>query len=283
MSGTGIVRVKFETLKSFYPTYKTLPKELQAFMDGLNKVSAGNTPCCVQVSHALNKSGQLIPPKSFRRSNSKIGPSFYYLLAVDELEQYLSANFGRGEEIKKTASGATRSMADMKTHLAGKKGILVFRNEGAGHHTELWEDTHILQDGKAVSGGGAVMNEANIFGQARVLFWPTIPEKSGLQGVPSWLRGWWKVWDGNTYYYHFTNHHIATYVKVAPSSVSLPPLKMPLNEGTVTISQNATQVVINWNPADGGATTETFSSQGTNPTKMHGVSNRYSPLVATKM
>ena len=44
MNETGIVRVKFETLKSFYPTYKTLPKALQDFMDGLNKVSAGNTP-----------------------------------------------------------------------------------------------------------------------------------------------------------------------------------------------------------------------------------------------
>jgi hypothetical protein len=281
MGETGIVRVNFETLKSSYPTYKTLPKELQTFMNDLNKVTPGNTPCALQVSHALNKAGVVIPPRSFRRANAKIG-SYYYLLAVDELEQYLASVFGRGEEIKK-ASGKTRSLAEMKTYLKGKRGILVFRNAGAGHHTELWEDTHILQDGHAVSGGGAVMNEANIFGQPRVLFWPTNPESAGLTPVPSWLRGWWKVWDGNTYYYYFTDQHVVTYVKSPPTSLSLPPHKMPLNEGAVTISQNATRVVIDWNPADGGITKETFTRQASSTARMDGVSSRYSPLVATKM
>jgi hypothetical protein len=280
MKETGIVRVKFETLKSFYPTYKTLPKELQAFMDGLNKISPGNTPCCVQVSHALNKAGVIIPSKSFRRSNSKIG-SFFYLLAVDELEQYLAANFGRGEELKK--AGATRTTAEMKAQINGKQGILVFRNAGAGHHTELWDSTHILQDGKAVSGGGAVKNEANIFGQPRVLFWQTLAEPTGTVTVPSWLKGWWKVWDGNTYYYYFTDHHVVTYVKTAPANLALPPLKMPLNEGSVSISADTTKVIIDWNPADGGATKETFTRALSDTKTMNGVSNRYSPLVATKM
>jgi len=282
MSETGKVRVQFTDLKVNYPTYKTLPPELQSFMNGLNQVSPGNTPCCVQVSHALNKAGQLIPSASARRANSKIGP-YYYLLAVDELENYLAARYGRGEEIKTSPSGAVRSTAEMKSHLNGKQGILVFRNTGFGHHTELWDKTHILQDGHAVSGGGAVMNEANIFGQARVIFWETTTERSGLTPVPNWLKGWWKVYDGNTYYYYFSDQHVATYTKLAPKSPSQPPVKAPLNEGVVTISVSPPRVVIDWNPADGGATKETFTPQAPANTPMNGVSNRYAPLVATKM
>jgi hypothetical protein len=171
----------------------------------------------------------------------------------------------------------------MKAHINGKQGILLFRNSGAGHHPELWDNTHILQDGKAVSGGGAVMNEANIFGQPRVLFWQTLAEAAGTITTPTWLRGWWKVWDGNTYYYYFTAQHVVTYVKTAPTNLSLPPLKMPLNEGSVTLSADTTKVVIDWNPADGGATKETFTRQLPDTKTMNGVSNRYSPLVATKL
>ena len=99
MGETSKIRVNFDTLKANYPTYRTLPPPLQKFMDGLNSISPGNTPCCVQISHALNKAGQIIPSNSFRRPNSKI-ESNYYILAVDELEQYLSGLCGRGEEIK---------------------------------------------------------------------------------------------------------------------------------------------------------------------------------------
>jgi len=212
----------------------------------------------------------------------KIGP-YYYLLAVDELEQYLAGRYGRGEEIKKSASGAVQSTAQMKAHINGKQGILVFRNAGAGHHTELWDRTHILQDGHAVSGGGAVMNEANIFGQPRVLFWETSLESAGLRAVPSWLPGWWKVFDGNTYYYYFSDQHLVTYTKVEPKNITQPPVKTPLNEGTVTVT-GSTQLILDWNPADGGETKETFTFPPAGiVTTMNGVSNRYSPLVATKM
>jgi hypothetical protein len=197
MSETGKIRVSFVSLKAHYPTYKTLPQPLQKFMTDLGPP---NTPCCVQVSHALNNAGATIPPRSFRRANSKIG-SFFYILAVDELEQYLSGNYGRGEEIKKTPTGKVRSLAEMKQYLNGRQGVLLFRNAGAGHHTELWDTSHILQDGHAVSGGGAVMNETNIFGQPRVLFWDVGEVSIALKPVPTWLKGWWKVWDGNTYYY----------------------------------------------------------------------------------
>jgi hypothetical protein len=285
MAETSKIRANFDTLRANYPTYKTLPPPLQTFMDNLNKITPGNTPCCVQICHALNRVGQLIPPASFRRPNSKIEP-YYYILAVDELEQYLSGLYGRGEQIKKALSGKM-TLADeikrMKEYLKDKQGILVFRNAGAGHHTELWDKTHIVQDGGAVSGGGAVMNESNIFGQPRVLFWEVSEEKAGLNPVPDWLRGWWNVNDGNTYYYYFSDQHVVTYTKVEPKNVMAPPVKQPLNEGTVTISQNATIVVIDWNPADGGETKETFTRLPTINESMSGLSNRYAPLSATKM
>jgi len=283
MAGTGKIRVNFDALKGHYPTYKNLPQPLQKFMDGLNRITPGNTPCCVQISHALNKVGQHIPASGYRRANSPIGSAFY-ILAVDELELYLSGRYGRGEEIKKTPSGKVRSTNEMKLYLKDKQGILLFRNAGAGHHTELWDKTHIVQDGHAVSGGGAIMNESNIFGQQRVLLWEVTEEAAGLNPVPDWLRGWWHVTDGNTYYYFFSDQHVATYTKVKPKNVTAPPVKMPLNEGTVTISPNAPEIVIDWNPADGGATKESFTREPpTSENNMRGVSNRYRPLLAIKM
>lgn len=283
MAETGKIRVSFDTLKAGYPTYKTLPTPLQRFMDGLNKITPGNTPCCVQISHALNKVGQHIPANGFRRANSRIETS-YYILAVDELEQYLSGRYGRGEEIKRDPAGKVRSTVEMKQHLDGKQGILLFRSAGAGHHTELWDKTHIIQDGKAISGGGAIMNESNIFGQQRVLFWEVIEETAGLNPVPGWLVGWWHVTDGNTYYYYFSDQHVVTYTKVEPKNLAAPPVKTPLNEGTVIISPSVPEIVIDWNPADGGATKESFTCEPSNSeSKMRGVSNRYAPLLATKM
>jgi hypothetical protein len=281
MAQTGKIEVNFDSLKTHYPTYKTLPAPLQKFMDGLNKVKPGNTPCCVQVSHALNEVGQVIPPKSFRRENAPIGP-YKYILAVDELEQYLSGRYGRGEEIKHLPTGKMRTLVEMKQYLKGKQGILLFRNSGAGHHTELWDDTHILQDGHAISGGGAIMNEQNIFGQPRVLFW-TVGQDPGLIPIPEWLRGWWSVNDGNMYYYYFSDQHVVTYTKVKPPFINSAPVKTPANEGRVSIATNLMQVIIDWNPIDGGATRETFTRLPTTSESMFGTSSRYAPLVATKM
>ena len=280
MSETGKIRTNFDTLKANYPTYKTLPPALQKHMDDLNKVKPGNTPCCIQVSHALNKAGQLIPAHSFRRPNAPIG-SYYYIQAVDELEQYLSALYGRGEDLKKSVPSG--KLAEMKTYLDGKQGILVFRNSGAGFHTELWDKTHIMQDGGAPSGGGALMNQPAIFSQPRVLFWEVSEEAAGLTPVPDWLRGWWKVTDGNTYYYYFSDQHVVTYTKAEPKYLASQPFKQPLNEGAVTISKDLATVVIDWNPADGGETKETFTRLPSTVESMAGVSNRYAPLSATKM
>jgi len=307
-SSTGRIRAKFDTLRSNYPTYNLLPKSLQEFMNGLNKVipahkdaqgkeipayTPHNTPCCVQVSHALNSAGLRIPPHSFRRLTSRIGP-FYYILAVDELEEYLAGVHGRGENIKRAPSGKVRSMDEMKQYIDGKQGILVFRDAppSAGLHTELWDKTHILQDGvsppPAPDGRRAGMSQTDIFGAAKVWFWEVSEESPGLIPVPNWLQGWWSVYDGNQYYYYFSDEHVVTYTdaKHPPKDLNSPPVRSPMNEGDVTITidvQNTATIELDWNPADGGATIETFTNVITSRDGMNGTSNRYAPLYAKKM
>jgi hypothetical protein len=76
MSTAPQINISFDTLKSNYPTYTSLPQPLKDYMDRLNKnVKPGqpkNTPCCIQVSHALNLSGQIVPARSYRRENASI-------------------------------------------------------------------------------------------------------------------------------------------------------------------------------------------------------------------
>ncbi|OJY36837.1 MAG: hypothetical protein BGP06_14265 [Rhizobiales bacterium 65-9] len=287
MADGGVIRVSFEDIRTNYPKYDKLPKPVKTYMDGLNKgIEEGkpkNTPCCIQVSHALNAVGQDIYSRSYRRPNPRIpGGNGYYLGAVDELEHYLAQRYGAGENIKKTPAGGTRTEKQMKEYLQDRTGLLVFRNSGAGFHTEFWDGAHILQSG-AIPGATAVMNEKAIFGQARILFWD-IFDSSDRNPIPGWLPGWWEVDDGKLYYYYFSDQHGVTYTKTKPANVALPPTKMPMNEGTVAVASDPTQFIINWNPADGGVTIETFSPEPlTSTTRMRGVSNRYGPLTATKM
>src|SRR5579871_5851960 len=159
MGAPGKIKASFGIMVANYPTYDKLPQPLQDYMDKLNTpylhksgphagevVADHNTSCCIQISHALNKAGQIVPPYSWRRDNEQIGP-FYYIRAVDELEGYLSGRYGRGENLRQIGDMKAR-----KRHLNGLQGILVFRDGGAGFHTELWDEDHILQDGSVSSG-----------------------------------------------------------------------------------------------------------------------------------
>lgn len=291
MKKAPVIDVNFDTLRSNYPTYNKLPRPIQEYMDRLNKnIKPGeprSTPCCIQVSHALNMAGHTIPERSHRRANAQIpGGAGYYVQAVDELELYLAATYGRGEEIKtKDIAQAKDAIPRMKKRLDGRRGILVFRNSGAGFHTELWDQTHIIQNG-APTANGAAMSETGIFGQPRVVFWPVGEDDSAdvaLHSLPGWLYGWWQVDDGITYYYYFSQHYVVSYTKTKPKNVAAPAISLPLNEGRVSLQKNATVVVIDWNPADGGQTRETFTCAPGSTSFMRGVSNRYGPLTAVKM
>ena len=99
--------------------------------------------------------------------------------------------------------------------------------------------------------------------------------------VPRWLLGWWNVWDGNQYYYFFGSKGLVQYTKTRPAN-NIAPLTIPLNQGMYTITPTGV-LVIDWNPADGGATRETFANARSGTTTLNGTSNRYAPLVATRM
>jgi hypothetical protein len=48
-----------------------------------------------------------------------------------------------------------------------------------------------------------------------------------------WLEGWWKVWDGSTYWYYFESGGVVKYTKARPANLSGPPKKAN-NVGTYT-------------------------------------------------
>ena len=89
------------------------------------------------------------------------------------------------------------------------------------------------------------------------------------------------VYDGQTYYYYFFPNGVVQYTKTKPTAKTPPP-SFPLNTGKYSYS-NPGNLVLDWNPADGGATRETFRNATRNTSSMNATSNRYAPLVATKI
>ena len=162
----AMIPANFQVMKENYPRRRPPPvgglniPELKTFMD-----HTPGTPCCVQVSHALNKAGILVDQRSNRRRTSPIrfgATTYYYLLAVDEMADFLKRKHGDGEEVSLDANGHRLLPAAIKARLNGRYGILVFRDRGYGFHVELWDNQHILQRD---------MNEHALFTQPRLLFW----------------------------------------------------------------------------------------------------------------
>jgi hypothetical protein len=160
------ISLEWDTVKSAYPmrappTGRLTVPQLAAFMDSLGP---GNTPCCVQMSHALAAAGCTIGPRSNRRANSPITTSLgrnYYLLAVDEVKWFLTDNYGVGDVLSAGSGGTRPNLAAMKAALNGRTWILVFSDLHLGKHTELWDVDHMHQ-GDIVDG---------VFNTAQVLFW----------------------------------------------------------------------------------------------------------------
>ncbi|MEO8870105.1 MAG: T6SS effector amidase Tae4 family protein [Granulicella sp.] len=133
------------------------------------------TPCCVQMSHALNMCGVPIPSHSYRRHPNPMLPinakKCFYLLATDELEDSLQTLFGEPETINIDLN-KTRSAGEIKKYIKDRPGILIFRHaklrvvppQGKFEHTEIWDGTQILQRD---------MDELAIFSSPRVLMWDT--------------------------------------------------------------------------------------------------------------
>jgi hypothetical protein len=169
----GVIPAAIGTLSRYYPRRDVKDPTLYQYVDQVMTGLPG-TPCCVQMSHALNMSGIKIPSHSYRRPNVKLtidGTDYYYLLATDELEKCLVSCCGDdGEAIDKDL-GKTRSVGDVKAYISNRPGLLLFRHAGLGvpppkhkfEHTELWDGTKTLQRDAAES----------LFACPRVLIWDT--------------------------------------------------------------------------------------------------------------
>jgi hypothetical protein len=253
-----------------------LPVEITDRIALLKKLEPGTNPteCCYQLSWAFNMGGLKIPTHSFWRENTDLGRGGRGIGACDEMEVFLTTRFGPTEDIKRTYG----DIGKLREAIAGRQGVLLFRDPTPGWHVELWQDRNIKQRGGAPGG----MSEGFIFGQPRILFWEFVNSSNADDfNVPSWLTGWWFVSDGNPYWYYFSDQGTVSHVRTKPKSFNGPPM-VTNNSGKVTIRDSVPQVVINWNATGGAVTVEKFSMWG-NKEAMSGTSNRFAPLQATKI
>jgi hypothetical protein len=120
------------------------------------------------------------------------------------------------------------------------------------------------------------------FATALVTAFKAIPATPApTAGTPAWLAGWWKVVDGGgTYFYRFSEGGLVVWQEVRPAN-SRASAGHVGNRGKVTSAQGDT-VQITWNWVAGGHTVETFKTVP-GQKRMDGTSNRWGPLVATRI
>jgi hypothetical protein len=170
----GVIPASINTLSSQYPRRDQKDPAKYQYVDRVMKGLKG-TPCCVQVSHALNMCGIPVPQSSYRRNpNPKLpinGRNCSYLLATDELEDFLQTSYGEPETINRDLN-QTRSMEKVKAYIKDRPGLLIFRYSDLRvpappdqfEHTEFWNGSRILQGDMA---------EKFLFERPRVLMWDT--------------------------------------------------------------------------------------------------------------
>ena len=278
----GQISLDFATLRAGYPTYNRLPKHISDYMDALNKGNTGprNTPCCFQVSEALNLAGaeHKIPARSYRRACARLGQN-YYLGAVDELETYLTNRYGRGDTVY--SGPAHGDIHAIKARLAGRAGIITFRDNGYGLHTELWNGEHIIQNG-APGSNGAGMSERGIFGVPRIVFWACTGDDA-RDPMPAWAVGWWQIETvTEPYYYYISDQYVVFYTTRRPENILTQPVRGAMMQGIVTLNDTRPGLSIQWEPSADGETTETYVLDA-EPGHMTGSINNTLPALATKM
>ena len=158
------ISLDWDTVKKSYPM-RPLKGGLAAYMAPLVAENPHNTPCCLQMSHALLAAGVTIPAMSNRRSTPSITTELgrnHYLMAVDEMNWFLTDNWGVGDILSAAPAGSSRpSISSMKATLDGRTGILVFSDLHLGMHTELWDVDRMHQRDIVDA----------VFNAAQVLFW----------------------------------------------------------------------------------------------------------------
>jgi hypothetical protein len=203
-----------------------------------------------------------------------------------ELEKSLN-DAGKGYAWVAASSGADPQVGDILRHTvfhvdvaAGWEGRRLKRvAAGQSYHPRPTQSVEGEFDCLKWVTGAANYNSANLKG------WLDLdkyfgPAPSGGTGL-DWLIGWWKVWDGNTYYYFFDTASGVQYTTIAPTS-SGPPAHAD-NKGSYTYT--SPNLVLTWNQVAGASTNcvETFYNAVSGCQQMNANSNLYSPLVATRV
>ena len=111
--------------------------------------SIPGTPCCVQVSHAFNMMGHLVPQTytGMRRRNSAIkvgGVTYFYILAVDEMEVWLTEQYGPGEFLR-GPSNPGAAAHEIKAAIRNRPGLLTLWGKKDRWHTEFWNGSRWFQ------------------------------------------------------------------------------------------------------------------------------------------
>lgn len=222
-----------------------------------------NTPCCMQISVAFNGVGDLIPRNGAKSRDNLWLMGQYMILSVDELHDWFDWKFGRTE----TVSGPDDPAIKGK-----KKGVMIMGST----HVELYDGERCVQALAASFLEGS--------GSRPRWFWEFTGGEPDV--LPAWLTGWWSVWDGNQYFYHFKGNGRVVYTKSWVKSRSAPPPKNPSNVGKVTISPEG-KIVCSWAKVSGAPkpTIETFTRKdgGNSETEMAGPSNNYGWLTAKRL
>lgn len=106
---------------------------------------------------------------------------------------------------------------------------------------------------------------------------------AAIKPALEWPLGWWKVWDGNTWYYFFGADGTVKSSKTTPVNTRMPPAKAH-NVGRYTYTPPR-HLVIEWNKVAGAPMScrETFNNAEKDCAQMNATSNLYSPLVAKRM
>jgi hypothetical protein len=100
---------------------------------------------------------------------------------------------------------------------------------------------------------------------------------------PDWPLGWWRVWDGGTWYYYFADDGVVMSSRNSPFNTRTRPAKAH-NTGRWSFSPPHT-LVVTWKQVSGAPKpcVETFYNAQKGYDQMNATSNLYSPLVATRM
>ena len=132
--------------KNAYPTDVNSPNSVWHLIGGKVLVNAksGNfkNSCAVRLSHALNKSGEIIPFKSGVTSSGRNPPKWWYIFRVAEMKSYLTGRYGAPVVYK----------SQVKFQKCAPKGILVLDVPGwsdASGHATLWNGKVTIDEAQA--------------------------------------------------------------------------------------------------------------------------------------